>query len=289
MPRKSQAAGIAAVIGDPVAHSLSPALHAAAYDALGLDWDYLACTVRRGDVAQALAGARALGFVGLSVTMPHKEAVLRAADQRSPVAERLGAANTITFRAGIAVADSTDGEALLDDLADGGFDPAGRCCAVIGAGGAARAAVLALSSAGAREVLVVNRTASRAGAAVALAGARGRLADEGDLAGCDLVVQATPLGMAGSGAESQERSASFGRLLGAGQLVVDMVYAPRETALLREAAARGASVRGGIGMLVHQAARQVCIWAGELPPLDAMRAAVSAAAHSAPVAPQPGP
>lgn len=278
---RSQAGGIAAVIGDPVEHSLSPALHAAAYQALGLDWHYLACTVRRGDAAQALAGARALGFVGLSVTMPHKEAVLRAADQRSPVAERLGAANTITFRAGIAVADSTDGEALLDDLADGGFDPAGRICAVIGAGGAARAAVLALSSAGAREVLVVNRTASHAGAATALAGSRGRLAGEGDLAGCDLVVQATPLGMSGTGAESDERSASIGRLLGAGQVVVDMVYAPRETALLREAAARGARVRGGIGMLVHQAARQIRIWTGEQPPLDAMRAAVSAAASAA--------
>ncbi len=275
------AGGIAAVIGDPVAHSLSPTLHAAAYGSLGLDWTYLACRVRRGDAAAALEGARALGFVGLSVTMPHKQAALYGADQRSIVAEQLGAANTVTFRAGIAVADSTDGDALLDDLAEGGFDPAGRRCAVIGAGGAARAAVLALALAGAREVLVVNRTVENAASAVALAAGRGRIAQDEELAACDLVVQATPLGMSGTGAESIERSASLGRLLGSGQLVLDMVYAPRETALLQEAAARGARTRGGIGVLVHQAARQVRIWTGEEPPIDAMRTAVAEAGTGA--------
>ncbi len=266
---------VAAVIGDPVGHSLSPALHAAAYGALGLDWDYLALTVRRGDVAAALGGARALGFVGLSVTMPHKEAVARAAEQRSDTVERLGAANTVTFSGGCAVADSTDGAGLIDDLADGGFDPAGRRCCVVGAGGAGRAVALALGDAGASEVLVVNRDRSRAERAVALAGRAGRVAALDELGDCDLVVQATPLGMDVTGGEGAEASAAIGRLLGAGQLLVDLVYAPAQTPCLAEAAARGATVRGGIGMLVHQAARQVERFTGMPAPLEAMRAAVA--------------
>ena len=137
------------VIGDPVRHSLSPVLHNAAFAALGLDWAYVAFPVARTDVAVALAGARALGMRGLSVTMPHKEAVARAADQRSRAVERLGAANTVVVRSGIAVAETTDGAGLLDDLRENaGFDATGRTCAVVGAGGAARAVVLALAEAG---------------------------------------------------------------------------------------------------------------------------------------------
>ena len=153
----------AGVIGDPVRHSLSPTLHNAAYEALGLDVSYGAYEVRNGQAGDALRGAKAMGFVGLSVTTPHKDDVARAADARTRRVELLGAANSIAFRDGVALADSTDGAGLLADLAHAcGFSPSGARCAVLGAGGAARAIVLSLADAGATQIRVVNR--SRRGA-----------------------------------------------------------------------------------------------------------------------------
>ncbi|HLK43708.1 MAG TPA: shikimate dehydrogenase, partial [Thermoleophilia bacterium] len=136
------------MIGDPVRHSLSPVLHNAAFAAVGLDWVYVALDVREGDVVAALAGARAMRFEGLSVTMPHKETVALAVDRLSPVAARLGAANTVVRRGDDLVGDSTDGEGFLDALRqDEGIEPAGGRFAVLGAGGAARAVILALGEA----------------------------------------------------------------------------------------------------------------------------------------------
>lgn len=268
---------LAGLIGDPVRHSHSRRLHEAAYAALGLDWSYAAFRVRPGDVPAALGGARALGFRGLSVTMPHKAAVARAVDQRSRAVELLEGGNTVTFVSGISIAESTDGQGLLDDLVEAGFDPAGKRCAVIGAGGAARAAVLALGAAGAASVLVLNRSLVRAQRAAGLAGAAGRYADlssSSELGDCDLVVQATPIGMPSAGASGLALSAELGTLLGAGQLALDMIYAPSVTPFLEAAASKGASVRNGLGMLVCQAALQVERWTGLAPPRDAMRAAV---------------
>ncbi|MGA2522171.1 MAG: shikimate dehydrogenase, partial [Acidimicrobiales bacterium] len=167
------------VIGDPIAHSLSPLLHNAAFDALGLDWVSVAFPVPAGHADAALVGMRALGIAGLSVTMPHKEQAYRSVDDTTDVARRLQAVNCVTRRPedGALVGDSTDGEGFLAALRRGaGFDPAGRRCLVMGAGGAARAIVLALAQAGATEVAVVNRSADRAEAAAALAGAAGRVA-----------------------------------------------------------------------------------------------------------------
>jgi shikimate dehydrogenase len=272
------------VIGDPVEHSLSPLLHNAAFVALGLDWAYGAFAVHQSDVASALAGARALGFVGLSVTMPHKDAIARLADQTTITVERLGAANTVIFEGGVALAASTDGDGLLDDLADAeGFDPRGATCAVIGAGGAARAIILALFEAGAQEILICNRTAARAEAAVELAPGVARRARHDELGEASLVVNATSLGMApkraghdarawpGSGGEPAIELATA---LRAGQLVVDLVYRPDETAFLGAARASGARTRNGLGMLVCQAARQVELWTGKEAPRAAMWAAV---------------
>ncbi len=283
---------VVGVIGDPVLHSLSPLIHNAAFAALGLDWVYVAFPVAAGRASDALAGAKALGVRGLSVTMPHKEGVAVAADERSEVVERLGAANTVVVRHGLAVAESTDGAGLLADLADeAGFDPAGRRCLVIGAGGAARSAVLALAEAGASEVVVVNRTARRAERAAALAGRAGRVGTRADLGEAELVVKATPPGMTGvedepaggspgerggvegvlPGADtSGGRGASGGELLGPGQLAVDLVYAPATTPFLDAARSRGATARNGLGMLVRQAALQLELWTGERAPLQAM-------------------
>ncbi len=271
------------VIGDPIAHSLSPLLHNAAFDALGLDWVSVAFPVPAGAADAALVGMRALGIAGLSVTMPHKEQAFRSVDDATDVARRLQAVNCVTRRPdGALMGDSTDGGGFLAALRRGaGFDPAGRRCVVLGAGGAARAIVLALAGAGAAEVVVVNRTPARAEAAAALAGAAGRVGSSAEVAGAELVVQATPVGMAGrdgpdggggSGAGSPALPPGAEELHG-GQVVVDIVVHPLHTAFLEAAARRGARSVTGLGMLVHQAAAALEQWTGRTVPVDAMWAA----------------
>jgi shikimate dehydrogenase len=269
---------VVAVIGDPVRHSLSPVMHNAAFSALDLDWVYVAMEVGRADIAAAVAGVRALRIDGLSVTMPHKQAIIGHLDRLSPTAERLGAVNTVV-RTGAALAgESTDGQGLLDALrGDEGFDPAGRRCLVLGAGGAARAAVLALAQAGAAEVGVRARRAAAATAASQLAGSVGTVATDGAEADADLVVNATPLGMA----PGDPMPAEPGRL-GPGQLVVDLVYHPATTPLVAAARATGATAVNGLGMLLHQAAHAFRLWTGEDPPLSVMSAAALASLAAAP-------
>jgi len=270
----SGASTVVGVIGDPIAHSLSPLLHNAAFDALGLDWVSVAFPVRAGAADAALVGMRALGIAGLSVTMPHKEQAFGAVDDTTEVARRLQAVNCVTGRDGMLLGDSTDGEGFLAALARAaGFDAAGKRCVVVGAGGAARAIILALAEAGAVEVVVVNRTVARAEKAAALAGAVGRVGSGEDMAGAELVVQATPLGMdRGDGAASDALPVDPGALH-AGQVVADLVYHPAETPLLRAAQERGAQCVGGLGMLVHQAALAVQRWTGRPVPVEAMWAA----------------
>jgi shikimate dehydrogenase len=268
----SASSGVVATIGFPVSHSVSPLLHQAAFDALGLDWVSVAFAVAPGDAQTALAGARALGIVGLSVTMPHKADTAANVDELTPLARRLGAVNCVTNREGRLLGDSTDGAGMLESLRRGaGFDPAGRRCAVIGAGGAARAAVAALGDAGASEVVVINRTADRARSAAALAGDAGRVGRPEDLGLVELVVHATSSGMAGGGGEltlgSQGPVDPFIR---SGQVVMDLVYVPALTPLLQLARDRGAVTVGGIGMLVHQAAIAIEHWTGLGAPVEEM-------------------
>jgi shikimate dehydrogenase len=263
---------VAGVIGDPVRHSLSPVLHNAAFEALGLDWVYLAFEVPAGEAKAAVEGMRALGIDGLSVTMPHKTDVAAAVDRLSPTAQRLGAVNTVVRHGGVLVGESTDGAGFVDALrSDEGFDPAGRRCLVFGAGGAARAVVLALAEAGAAEVVVAGRTPERVATAAALAGTRGRAGAVEEAEACDLVVNATPVGMAGRG---DDAGLPFDPArLGGGQVVADLVYHPLVTPLLAEARVRGAVAVNGLGMLIHQAAHAFRLWTGEDPPLAAMSAA----------------
>lgn len=257
------------MIGAPVRHSLSPALHNAAFDALGLDWVYLAFEVPAGAAGAAVEAMRTLGIDGLNVTMPHKEDVVAAVDKLSPVAERLHAVNTVVRRGGVLVGESTDGEGFVAALRrDEGFDPAGKRCVVLGAGGAARAVVLALADAGAASVTVVGRTPERAAAAAALAGGRGRVGEAAEAAEADLVVNATPVGMAGDPSLPLDAG-----LLGPGQVVADLVYHPLATPLLEAARSRGAMAVNGLGMLIHQAALAFRLWTGEDPPLEVMSAA----------------
>ena len=264
---------LAIVIGDPVRHSLSPAIHNAGFAACGLDWVFLACEVPEGRVPDALAGARALGIEGLSVTMPHKAAVAEAVDELSPTARLLGAVNCVARHGDRLVGHSTDGGGFVDALADeAGWTPAGARCAVLGAGGAARAVSLALAEAGAAEVAVLNRTPRNAAAAAALAGDRGRVAEAGEIGGFDLVVNATPLGMSGHSGPPTPLDPA---LLQPGQLLADLIYEPAETALLAAARERGLRAFNGVRMLVHQAARAFELWTGTEAPVEAMAAATT--------------
>jgi len=269
----SAATRVVGVMGHPVAHSLSPRLHNAAFAALGVDWVSVGFPVPPGRAADALAGARTLGIAGLSVTMPHKEDVAAAVDACTATAARLGAVNCVVDVDGRWEGDNTDGAGLLAALVRRhGFDPAGTRCLVVGAGGAARAVVAALGDAGVDEVVVANRTRARAEAAAALAGPAGH-AGEADPAGCDLVVNATPAGMGDVAGAPSGWPVDPARLT-PGQLVVDLVYHPPETPWLAAAASRGCRTANGLGMLVHQAARQIERWTGAEAPVAAMWAAV---------------
>lgn len=270
------------MIGDPARHSLSPAIHNAAFRAVDLDWVFLAFEVPAADIATAMTGVRALGIDGLSVTMPHKESVVDLVDRLTPTAATLGAVNCISREGAELVGDNTDGAGFVDALrADEGFDPHGKDCAVIGAGGAARAVVLALAGAGAARVTVVNRTAATAERAAGLAGAVGATAGAARVRDADLVVNATPVGMRRIGAARDadgdgEDLPVAAEYLRAGQVVVDLVYAPPVTPLLAAARAAGATGVNGLGMLVHQAGHAFRRWTKLEPPLAAMSAAVIA-------------
>jgi shikimate dehydrogenase len=274
----SGATDVAAVIGMPVRHSLSPALFNAAFAATDLDWAFVAFEVDEAAMPSALEGARALGIRGLSVTMPGKEIAARLVDELTPDAETLGAVNSIRLDHGRLIGHNTDGPGFVDALRlDSQVEPEGRRVVVVGAGGAARAVIRSLAAAGAAEVGVVGRTRERVERAVALAGSAGRAVTEDAIADADVVVNATPVGMADRG---DDGAIPFDPArLHPGQLVVDLVYHPLETALVRDARARGVEVVNGVGMLVHQAAHQFRSWTGIPAPIAAMRSAIEAALH----------
>ena len=260
---------VAGVIGDPIAHSRSPQIHNAGYAALGLDWVFVAFPTPRGRAAAALDAMRTLGIAGLSVTMPHKSDAARACDERTERATTLGVVNTVCNRDGVLVGDSTDGEGFLRALGDEAVDPTGIDAVILGAGGAARAIVEALGTAGAR-ITVVARNPEAARAAAALA-PDARTADiqalDDVVRGCVLFVNATPLGMQG-----EDVPVGTDALAGM-RLVVDTVYGPGTTPLVARATAAGSVAVDGTGMLVHQAAVAFESFTGHPAPLDAMRAA----------------
>lgn len=266
---------VVAVIGDPIDHSLSPVLHNAGFAQVGLDWVCVALPVRAGDAVAAASAMRVLGLQGMSVTMPHKADILAGVDEVTPVAATLGSVNCVRRSGDRLIGDNTDGAGFLAGLRDDfGMDPAGADCVVVGAGGAARAVVLALASAGAASVRVLNRTPERARAAAALAGPCGQVADPLDVRTADLVVNATPVGMVAGGAD--DRLPLDPSLLGSGQVVAELVYHPSTTPLMRAAEAAGARTANGLSMLLHQAAVAFTHWTGQEAPVSAMADAVRA-------------
>jgi shikimate dehydrogenase len=273
---------VAGVIGDPVDHSLSPVLHNAAYEALGLDWVYVAFEVDSEGTRAALEAMRVLGLAGLSVTMPHKTAAAAWCDELSPDAAALRSVNTISRgERGRLIGDSTDGEGFLRSLRDAGHDPAGASVLLLGAGGAARAVARALGNAGA-QVVVCARKPEAAEVAARLAQGTSRPWSERAerAAAATIVVNATPVGMAGApGAGDIPVPVE---MLHEGHVVADLVYHPLDTPLLRGARERGAAVVDGLGMLVHQAGLQIEQWTAKTAPIPAMRAAVERELRSDP-------
>jgi shikimate dehydrogenase len=270
--RPSATTTLAAVIGHPVRHSRSPAIANAAFASAGVDWSFVALDVAPGSGADAVRAMRTLGLGGLMVTMPHKADVIEALDELTPAAAALGAVNSIAWVGDRLVGDNTDGAGLVAALAADGVGVEGRRCAVLGAGGAARSIAWALAAAGASEVVVVNRTAAKAEVAAALAGPVGRVGSIEDVSTADVVVNATSVGM--GAAEGASEPLPFpADLLVAGQVVVDAVYQPLETPLLRAAKSAGAVALDGLGMLVHQAALTIRRWVDVEPDLAAMTAA----------------
>jgi shikimate dehydrogenase len=271
---------LAALIGSPVEHSLSPVIHQSAFDAAEAAWSYVAFDVAPGKAAAAVEAMRVLGIGGMSVTMPHKQAVAEAVDRLDPAAAALQSVNTVSWDGVELVGSSTDGAGFVASLTEIGIDVAGARVAVIGAGGAARSVVDALGRAGAGEIVVVNRTVDRAVLAASLAEVA-RVGVDADITPADIVVNATSVGM---GVLAQESGAVDLpcplRLLHPEQVVVDLVYHPLRTAWLLGADAVGARTVDGLGMLIHQAALQQQVWTGRHPDVSVMRSAAEAALAS---------
>ncbi len=256
-----------AVLGHPVAHSRSPAMQNAALAALGLgeSWIYEALDLAPEELEPRVRAMPGEGFVGANVTVPHKAAALALADGSSLIAREIGAANTLRFEAGAIIAENTDAAGLISALPG---SAAGSRALVLGAGGAARAAVWALVGEGA-EVEVWNRTESRARRLCDALGGRPILTP--DPGAHELIVNSTAVGLRGEDpfTELPLRADSFHP----GQVVVDLVYGDGPGALLDAAAAAGAEVVDGIEVLVRQGAASLEIWTGLEPPLELMRAA----------------
>jgi shikimate dehydrogenase len=273
------AAKLAGIIGWPVAHSRSPALHGYWLRHYGIDGAYVPMAVKPENLRRALQTLPLLGFAGCNLTIPHKEEALRAVDSYEPSAKRAGGVNTIVIDArGQIIGSSTDGYGFIAALRASApsFDPSQAPSVVLGAGGAARAIVAALLDHGAREVRLVNRTPERAAKLAKELGGevRGVLWEKRAeaLVGAGLLVNATSLGMEGQPALELPLDA-----LPTEAIVNDIVYVPLETPLLAAARARGNLCVDGLGMLLHQAAPGFEVWFGVKPEIgDGLRQAILA-------------
>lgn len=261
------------VIGDPVAHSLSPLLHQAMIDQTGAAYRYDVRTVRPEELPAFVRWAKDGGCAGFNVTMPHKEAILPLLDEVDATAASCGAVNTVCIREGRAIGHNTDGTGFLDSLAGQGFYPQGRTVLLLGAGGAAKAVGHALAAAGAGRIIVCARRLERAAALAAQLPGCGegivltQDAIQQAAAACDLLVNATPLGMAGSPAFAR---LDFLQAMPPHAVVYDLVYHPRRTALLEAAARQGLRTVGGIDLLIRQAVRAFTFFTGETPDTAAL-------------------
>jgi len=277
------------VIGSPIGHSISPAFQQAALDHAGINAAYLAYDVAAEDVGEFVRGLRAPGVMGINITAPHKGAVIPFLDEIDDWATAAGAVNTIVNRQGRLTGHNTDGSGFLRALQDeSGFSPKGRRALVLGAGGAARAVVLALSRDKVSSLTIANRTVSKAQGMAELA------QENGVAAAAAIPLERDSLTQAAQEAELIVNCTSMGMTRGSDEggtpltrdeippsaLVNDLVYNPRVTPLLREAEAAGAQTLGGIHMLVYQGATAFEMWTGKPAPVAVMLEAALAAMAS---------
>ncbi len=270
---------VVAILGDPVEHSRSPAMHNAAFTALRLDYVYVALRVPRAELGRAVAGIRALGFAGLNVTVPHKEAVLPLLDRLAPAARAIGAVNTIVCEGDDLVGHNTDAEGFRRAVRKLGFRGRGRSAVLLGAGGSARAVAWALADAGVRQMTILNRNVARASALAREVKAHGGpavavgaldAATAADTVGdADLIVNCTSLGLDGKSSPAVAIESTRDRCV-----FYDLVYGARPTPFVRSALRRGRRAGDGLGMLLEQAGLAFRIWTGRKAPLEVMAAAL---------------
>lgn len=273
------------LIGWPVEHSVSPAMHNAAFEALGIPGSYALLPTAPQAVVAALADLKQKNYRGANVTIPHKQAVIPYLDELTDAAQAIGAVNTILVEGDRLLGHNTDAGGFLAALREAGCEPAGLRTLVLGAGGAARAVVYALISVGS-PVFIHNRTEARAEALVADLQAPAEIQptrkpkslginlSELDPGQFDLLVNTTSVGM---WPETGASPWPEGLPLPSQWAVVDLVYNPQDTRLLADTRAAGATPIGGLGMLVHQGALAFRLWTGHTPPLDIMYAAAKCA------------
>ena len=273
------------ILGFPVSHSLSPAMHNAAFAALDIDARYATHAVEPAKLPAAIDELRSLGIAGANVTVPHKEAVIALLDAVDPAARAIGAVNTIVRDGAKLRGYNTDAPGLCASLLEAGVTLRGSRVVILGAGGAARAAIVGLGQAGAAEVVVAARRADRAQALAAeLSAAAGTLVRGVDMdAGLRQALPTTTLLVQGTSAtlisdpNAQALADSIPiELLPAAAVVIDLVYKPRVTTLMRRAHQRGLKTVDGLGMLLHQGAIAFEHWTSRKPPLSVMRAALEA-------------
>jgi shikimate dehydrogenase len=269
---------VCGIIGDPIEHTMSPAMHNTAFQTLGLDYTYVPFRVRSLELKKAIEGIRGLNLRGLNVTIPHKVAVMQFLDRIDPLAEKIGAVNTIVNDDGILSGYNTDATGFLQTLHDKDVDPEDKKVLLLGAGGAARAIGNVLAGEKAR-ITILNRRQELSWAedlAHLLTRHYGAKVNTGELTpenlqraieGVDIVVNSTSLGMS----PDDDQTPVPADLLGASLTVFDVVYNPYETRLLREAKAAGAKTINGLEMLVRQGAIAFEKWTGIKAPVDVMR------------------
>jgi shikimate dehydrogenase len=278
------------ILGFPIGHSRSPAMHNRAFEKLGIAAHYVPFAVAPESLPDAVRGVRALGIRGFNVTVPHKIAIMPWLDEIDAVARDVGAVNTVVREGGHLRGTNTDAEGLTRALREVGASLAGARATVLGAGGAARASVVGLARAGVAKIHVAARQPERADALVSdlRASLQNVTLDASDLgitslgsafAQTDLLVQATSATLDGTPAAERFTNGLPLDLLPPSALVTDLVYKPLKTSLLRAAEARGLTTLDGLGMLLHQGALAFELWTGQSAPIDSMRAALSDASR----------
>ena len=271
---------LCAVLGSPIQHSASPAMHNAAFAALGLNWRYLAFEVDPKNLRAAIEGARAMNFAGLNLTVPHKLLAVDMVDELDASAKTWGAVNTIKFESGRAIGFNTDAEAIATSLReDLKVELRGAKVLLLGAGGAGRTAALKLAAENVAELFLVNRTASKTveiAAEIKKQFPSIKVSVGYPKSDVDLLLNATSLGLKPEDAAPlDEKLYSLKQT----RAVYDMIYKPAETKLLVAAQAAGCRTANGIGMLVHQGAKAFEIWTGQPAPVAVMRRAVEGSVY----------